>query len=69
MVKRLLPEWIESSDRVGIKPQLVDWEKKELVKDFVVIKDGNTIHILNTISPAFTSSMAFAKFVVNNYVQ
>lgn len=69
LVKRLLPEWIEPSDRVGIRPQLVDWEKKELVKDFVVIKDGNTIHILNTISPAFTSSMAFAKFVVNNYVQ
>jgi len=64
LVKRLLPEWIEPSDRVGIRPQLVDWEKKELVMDFVVIKDGNTIHILNTISPAFTSSMAFAKFVV-----
>jgi L-2-hydroxyglutarate oxidase len=33
--------------------------------DFVVIRDGNTLHILNAISPAFTSSMAFAEFVVS----
>jgi len=32
-----------------------------------VLKDGDSIHILNPISPAFTCSMAFAKHVVDNF--
>jgi hypothetical protein len=30
-----------------------------------VIKDGDSIHILNAISPAFTCSMAFARYTVD----
>jgi len=55
------------SKKVGIRPQLVNWETKELVMDFVVEKKDNHIHILNAISPAFTSAMAFADFVVDCY--
>lgn len=55
------------SQKVGIRPQLVDWQKKELVMDFAVLKHKNSIHILNAVSPAFTSSMAFAEFVVEKY--
>lgn len=69
--RRLVPEInigdIEDSPKVGIRPQLVDWDNKKLVMDFVVLKDGESIHILNSISPAFTCSMAFAKHVVDNY--
>ena len=68
LVRNLRPKDIITSEKVGIRPQLVDWEKKELVMDFVVIKDGNSIHILNAISPAFTSSMYFANFIVKEYV-
>ncbi len=57
------------SEKVGIRPQLVNWENKELVMDFLVIKDTNSIHILNAISPAFTSAFAFAEFVVKNYIE
>ena len=57
------------SRKVGIRPQLVNWKTKELVMDFVVLKDGNTLHILNAISPAFTTSMAFARWVVDEFVQ
>ncbi len=56
------------SDKVGIRPQLIDWKKKELVMDFIPIKDGAGIHILNTISPGFTSSMDFAKLVSEKYI-
>ena len=56
------------SSKVGIRPQLVNWEEKDLVMDFLIFKEGNTTHILNAISPAFTSSMSFAKYVVNDYV-
>ena len=68
LVRELMPQDVIASHKVGIRPQLVDWKKKELVMDFLVVKDGNSIHILNAISPAFTSSMYFAGFIVKEYV-
>ncbi|MGZ8462665.1 MAG: L-2-hydroxyglutarate oxidase [Candidatus Deferrimicrobiaceae bacterium] len=64
LVKVLSPSDIEPSEKVGIRAQLVDWETKELVMDFQVIADGDAIHILNPISPAFTSSMDIARTLV-----
>jgi L-2-hydroxyglutarate oxidase LhgO len=52
------------TDHVGIRPQLVHWPTKKLVMDFLVMRDTNSLHVLNPISPAFTTSMAFAKDVV-----
>ena len=67
--KHLLPELnisdLEATDKIGIRPQLVHWPTKKLVMDFVLIKEGDSLHILNAISPAFTSSMAFAKYAVD----
>ena len=68
MVEGLSIDDIIPSNKVGIRPQLVDWEKKELVMDFLVLKDSNSVHILNAISPAFTSAFAFAEYVVSQYV-
>ncbi len=68
MVEGLSINDIIPSNKVGIRPQLVDWEKKELVMDFLVLKDSNSVHILNAISPAFTSAFAFAEYVVSQYV-
>jgi hypothetical protein len=62
LLKELRLEDLEDADKVGIRPQLVHWPQKELVTDFLVIKDGDSLHILNAISPAFTSSMAFAAY-------
>lgn len=59
---------IEPSDKSGIRAQLVDWETRELVMDFLVSKQENSIHVLNPISPAFTSSMDLAQRVVGQYV-
>lgn len=68
MITDLNIEDILPSDKAGIRPQLVDWQKKELVMDFIILKHKNSIHILNAVSPAFTGSMAFAEFVVNKYI-
>ena len=69
--KKLLPEVkmddIQDTPKVGIRPQLVDWNSKKLVMDFILLKDGDSLHILNAISPAFTCSMAFAKHVVKEF--
>ncbi len=65
----LLPELkmsdLEDTPKTGIRPQLVDWQAKKLVMDFVVVKDGDSLHILNAISPAFTCSMAFAEYTID----
>ncbi|MFQ5646312.1 MAG: L-2-hydroxyglutarate oxidase [bacterium] len=69
LVKKLEPADIEESDKAGIRPQLLDWRRRELVMDFMVIKKGNTVHILNAVSPAFTCSIPFAEYVVNEYIK
>ncbi|MDO8643929.1 MAG: L-2-hydroxyglutarate oxidase [bacterium] len=67
LVKKLELNDIESTSKSGIRAQLVDWDKKELVMDFMVLKEKNSLHLLNPISPAFTSSMEIAKTVVKDY--
>jgi (S)-2-hydroxyglutarate dehydrogenase len=57
-------EW----SKPGIRAQLMDMKTLELVQDFVVEGDTQTIHVLNAVSPAFTSSFPFAKWVVDNYI-
>ena len=70
--RRLLPELrladLVASGKVGIRPQLVHWPSLKLEMDFVVLHDGNSLHVLNAVSPAFTSSMAFAKYLVSALV-
>lgn len=68
LVKELSRSDVVPSDKAGIRPQLVNWKTKELVMDFLVEKDGAGVHVLNSISPAFTCSMAFADFVVEKYL-
>ncbi len=67
LVKKLRPEDVEPSSKVGIRPQLVDWETKQLVMDFMVVADGPALHVLNPISPAFTSSMDLAQGIVREH--
>lgn len=52
------------TDKVGIRPQLANRVKKKIETDFIVERLPNSVHILNAISPAFTSSLSFSKFVI-----
>ncbi len=67
LVKRYDPSDFEKAQKVGIRPQLVDWRTKELVMDFLVEAKDETVHVLNPISPAFTSSMDLAKTIVREH--
>jgi len=67
LVKHLTPDHIEPADKVGIRAQLVDWSTKELVMDFLVQEDGDAVHILNPVSPAFTCSMELARRIARKY--
>jgi len=68
LVPRVTASSLAPSGKVGIRPQLLDVEKHELVMDFVVETKNNTTHVLNAISPAFTSAFSFARLVVDEMV-
>jgi L-2-hydroxyglutarate oxidase len=52
----------------GIRAQLVDKRSLTLIQDFVVEGDKYSVHILNAVSPAFTASFPFARYVVEKYI-
>ena len=48
----------------GIRSQLVHLPSGKLEQDFVVRSEANSTHILNAVSPGWTSAIPFAKWVV-----
>ena len=49
----------------GIRAQLMHKATGRLEMDFVVRGDERSTHVLNAVSPAWTSSLAFAQYVVD----
>lgn len=47
----------------GIRAQLADIEQRRLVMDFVCEGDARSLHVLNAVSPGFTCSLPFARYV------
>lgn len=48
----------------GIRSQLLNKKTNKLVQDFLVEHGENSTHILNAVSPAFTCSFSFARYIV-----
>lgn len=65
LIPRLKAEHLVSSKKVGIRAQLLDKERDELVMDFLLESGLNSTHVLNAVSPAFTSAFSFARLVVD----
>ena len=68
-VQKLAPS-ISANDigpitKVGLRAQLVDRHSMSLVMDFVLEQGPASLHVLNAISPAFTSSFALAQMIVD----
>lgn len=53
----------------GIRAQLLDTESNKLEMDFVIEGDEHSTHVLNAVSPAWTSSISFAEYVVDQMKQ
>lgn len=47
----------------GIRSQLIDVNKLDFVNDFLLERTNNVIHVVNAVSPAFTSSMSLAAYL------
>ena len=65
LIPNLSSNDLVTSQKVGIRAQLLDKVRNELVMDFLVEKMDNTTHVLNAVSPAFTSAFSFAKYILN----
>ena len=56
------------SNKVGIRAQMLDTETGRMVNDFLVESDKNSTHIINAISPAWTSAFPFARYIYDNHI-
>jgi L-2-hydroxyglutarate oxidase LhgO len=70
--KMLVPSLDDSikwhKKRPGVRAQLVNLETRAFEMDFVVESKENFVHILNAVSPGWTSAIPFAQHVVKNYI-
>ena len=66
--RRLVKEMDEAGftdwTRPGIRAQLLSKRTLELVQDFVIEGDSHSTHVLNAVSPAFTGSFPFTKWII-----
>ena len=64
LIPELTSSMFDQRLKPGIRAQLFDTSSKRLEMDFVVRNQENCTHVLNAVSPAWTSSLSFAKHVV-----
>jgi L-2-hydroxyglutarate oxidase len=54
------------SSTYGIRPQLIDKKKLRLENDFLYLSQAKCFHLVNAVSPAFTSCLSLAEFIVSS---
>ena len=68
LLPRLRAEHLLPSDKVGIRAQMLDRTTGRLVTDFLVESGPDSTHVLNAVSPAFTSAFPLARHVCDNNI-
>ena len=60
--------WNENwqSHPAGIRAQIVNTKTKSLEMDYIIKTEKNVVHILNAVSPGWTSAIPFAHWIVEN---
>ncbi|MCB0310075.1 MAG: L-2-hydroxyglutarate oxidase [Bdellovibrionales bacterium] len=69
MVQEIDPSKFTEFTKPGIRAQLLDRKKSQLVQDFVIEGDHRSVHVLNAVSPGLTCSFPFSQYIINNYLQ
>jgi (S)-2-hydroxyglutarate dehydrogenase len=59
------PEQYTRWGQPGIRAQLLDIKNRKLEMDFVIEGDEHSTHLLNAVSPGWTCSIPFARYVVD----
>ncbi|WP_089729182.1 L-2-hydroxyglutarate oxidase [Candidatus Thiosymbion oneisti] len=65
LVPSLLAKEMVPTKKAGIRPQLVNTKTSRLEMDYILTTTDDSLHVLNAISPAFTSAFAFAEVIVD----
>jgi L-2-hydroxyglutarate oxidase LhgO len=65
LVHTINPKNFTTWSTPGIRAQLLNTRSLNLVQDFLTEYTESSIHILNAVSPAFTSSFALSKWIVD----
>ena len=68
ILPRLKMQHLLPSNKVGIRAQMLNMETGRLVNDFLVEGGENSTHIINAISPAWTSAFSFARYIYDNHI-
>ena len=54
-----------NSNTYGIRPQIINTNSYEFINDFLYEEIDGNIHIVNAVSPAFTSCFSLSEFIVD----
>ena len=68
LLPRLRAEHLLPTDKAGIRAQMLDRASGRLVMDFLVERSPGATHVLNAISPAFTSAFPLARHLVDEFI-
>jgi L-2-hydroxyglutarate oxidase LhgO len=50
----------------GIRAQIINTETNSIEMDYIIESQKNVVHILNAVSPGWTSAIPFTRWVVEN---
>lgn len=67
LVPSVRPEDFRTKGRAGIRAQLFDTRRNRLEMDFVVRPGPRSTHVLNAVSPGWTTALAMAREVVADW--
>lgn len=66
LIKEVDPQEYSHWGQPGLRAQLVNTAKQELVMDFLLEGDSRSFHVLNAVSPGFTCAIPFSRYVVDS---
>jgi L-2-hydroxyglutarate oxidase LhgO len=69
ILPRLKAEHLLPTEKVGIRAQILDKQTRRLVTDFLVERGPSSTHVLNAISPAWTSAFPFARYICDHFIE
>lgn len=62
-----IEDYMLQKGTAGVRAQALD-PQGNLLMDFNVERVSNQIHVLKTLSPGATASLAIANYIINNYL-
>lgn len=69
ILPRLTQSMLQPTPKAGVRAQIFDRSKGQLVTDFLAVKGDRSLHILNSISPAWTCSFGLAEYICDTYLE